>query len=215
MPNHVTNKLTMSGDAECIEEVKVHVCGGLNERGEAIYIDFDKIIKMPEELDITAGTRAETTVSDLLRKTKEDPAHLRETLKQNFEVLFDLSEEEIDLTKKYINNHINHGVIHWYDWRIKNWGTKWGAYSQQLDGNTIKFQTAWSTPQPVIKKLSELFPNVLFSVEYADEDIGTNCGGYSYQNGELTDNFIPNKDEAAEFACEILEIDPAELAKEE
>jgi hypothetical protein len=187
----------------------------LNERGEAIYIDFDKIIKMPEELDITAGTRAETTVSDLLRKTKEDPAHLRETLKQNFEVLFDLSEEEIDLTKKYINNHINHGAIHWYDWRIKNWGTKWGAYSQQLDGDTIKFQTAWSTPQPVIKKLSELFPNVLFSVEYADEDIGTNCGGYSYQNGELTDNFIPNKDEAAEFACEILEIDPAELAKEE
>jgi len=215
MPNHVTNKLTMSGSASRIEEIKAHIYGGLNDHGAEVHIDFDKIIKMPEELDITAGTRAETTVSDLLRKTKEDPARLREALKQNFEVLFDLSEEEIDLVKKYINNHINHGSIHWYDWRIKNWGTQWSSYTTSLCEDGIKFQTAWSTPQPVIKKLSELFPDVLFSIEYADEDIGSNCGGYSYQNGELTDSYIPNKDEAAEFACELLEIDPADLDREE
>ena len=215
MANYVTNILSMSGNAHRIEEVKALIYGGLNDHGAAVHIDFDKIIKMPEELDITAGTRAETTLSDLLRKTKEDPARLRETLKQNFEVLFDLSEEEIDLTKKYINNHINHGSIHWYDWRIKNWGTKWNPDTTSLCEDGIKFKTAWATPQPVIKKLSELFPDVQFSIEYADEDIGNNCGGYSYQNGELTDSYIPNKNEATEFACELLEIDSANLNKEE
>lgn len=211
MPNHVTNHLSMSGSAQRIEEVKAFVYGGLDENGSQIYIDFNKIIEQPEELEITAGTRAETTVEDLLRKVKSNKDELRGLLKQNFEVLLDLSEEEVDLTKKYINNYIKYGYIHWYDWRINNWGTKWNAYSQQIDGDVIKFQTAWSTPQPAIQRLSEIFTDVQFTVEYADEDIGSNCGRYTFADGYLSEDYIPEDSESREFACALLGIDPAEL----
>ena len=211
MPNHVTNHLSMSGSTQRIEEVKAFVYGGRDEQGSEICIDFNKIIEQPEELDITAGTRAETTVEDLLRKVKSNKDELRELLKQNFEVLLDLSEEEIDLTKKYINNYIKYGYIHWYKWRIKNWGTKWNAYSQHMGEEFIYFETAWSTPKPIIKRLSEIFTDVQFTVEYADEDIGSNCGRYVFENGYLSEEYVPENCDSREFACALLGIDPSEL----
>ena len=36
--------------------------------------------------------------------------------------------------------------------------------------------TAWSAPIPVIKKLSEMYPNIELTLEFADEDLGQNCG---------------------------------------
>lgn len=74
----------------------------------------------------------------------------------------------------------------WYDWRNANWGTKWNAYDV-IDADThFAFNTAWSTPDPVIQALSQQFPTYTFYVEYADEDIGgDNHGTYTYINGEL------------------------------
>lgn len=45
----------------------------------------------------------------------------------------------------------------WYDWGMKNWGTKWNCYEQKkLSENTIKFMTANTVPVPVFKKLAEI-----------------------------------------------------------
>lgn len=75
----------------------------------------------------------------------------------------------------------------WYSWRISRsgWGTKWNAYEVTDKDDHFEFQTAWSTPDPVIQALSQQFPAYTFYVEYADEDIGSNCGTYTYINGEL------------------------------
>ena len=72
----------------------------------------------------------------------------------------------------------------WYDWSIYNWGTKWNAYQISRDGNVVRFDTAWNMPDPIFRELSALFPNLTFHVDYADEDIGSNCGTCVYQNGE-------------------------------
>lgn len=79
-------------------------------------------------------------------------------------------------------NYKKYGYYDWYDWSCDHWGTKWNAYDQFEYG----FSTAWSTPEPVIKRLSEMFPEVEVIVDYADEDLGNNCGSYSYKAGELT-----------------------------
>lgn len=81
------------------------------------------------------------------------------------------------------------GVICWYSWNITNWGTKWNGY--RLVGPTVledgrleyRFETAWSHPYPVIKALSEAFPQSLIEVEYADEDFGSNVGRYAIIEG--------------------------------
>ena len=75
----------------------------------------------------------------------------------------------------------------WYNFNIDNWGTKWNAKDVYVDEKTfsIDFQTAWSFCFPVIKKLSELFPDVLITASYADEDVwSNNVGQYEFQDGK-------------------------------
>ncbi len=87
----------------------------------------------------------------------------------------------------------------WYDWNIKNWGTKWNAYDIMIEDDCIEFKTAWSTPALVIKALSLKIPDAEIRVEYADEDIGMNCGSYLCKNGEI----ISSAEGDEKFACDL------------
>ena len=93
------------------------------------------------------------------------------------------------------------------DWSIKNWGTKWNSYgydnldrSATLENPAFSFYTAWSAPHPFIEKLAESYPEVSFEHEWADEDIGMNCGRKTYEHGECTDTYYPEEKEAEIFA---------------
>lgn len=62
------------------------------------------------------------------------------------------------------------------EWSVANWGTKWNAYgydeyTDYSGCDELTFKTAWSVPHPILKKLSELFPNISFKHQWADEDI--------------------------------------------
>lgn len=100
-----------------------------------------------------------------------------------------------DCPKKYqVNKHshveedIERPWFDWYSWHLANWGTKWNAY----DGYTIVgksyvklvFNTAWSAPIPIIKKLSHMY-NVNIRYRYADENYGDNCGEIKLYKGEI------------------------------
>lgn len=99
----------------------------------------------------------------------------------------------------------------WYDWRLGNWGTKWNSYGYTegttfKDGN-IKFLTAWSAPHPILQKLSEMFPDVKMEHEWADEDIGMNCGRYVYYDGERVEEYFPeSQKECLEFAAKVMDV---------
>ena len=87
---------------------------------------------------------------------------------------------------------IPEGKVSWYSWNTENWGTKWNAYDVDRRSETdLKFETAWSHPVPVVKALSEKFPNVDIRVRYADEDIGSNLGEYTIRNGVITEDRTP------------------------
>lgn len=61
------------------------------------------------------------------------------------------------------------------DWYYQNWGTKWNAViwdenKPKIDEQkTFCFETAWCEPQPVLRTLSEVFPDVLFYCRYSIE----------------------------------------------
>jgi hypothetical protein len=97
-----------------------------------------------------------------------------------------------------------YGCKDWYSWAIQNWGTKWNAYDQiEVGFGTIQFDTAWSTPFPVVQKLARMFPELDFEVKFADEDLGNNCGAYQFKDGELVGEYQPEGTEAVKFACEV------------
>jgi hypothetical protein len=106
----------------------------------------------------------------------------------------------------------------WYDWSIKNWGTKWNSYgydehtADNFDGCTVKFLTAWSSVSDLMKKLSSMFPDIRFDYKWADEDFGHNTGKAEYKSGKTLSCYIPagGSAEALELAASILDIDIAE-----
>ena len=85
------------------------------------------------------------------------------------------TQEQVDaLQEKY-------GVTNWYDWAIKNWGTKWDLnafhddtqvdYHEDANEVTYRFDTAWSPPQLVHEALVEQYPAVNISWHYDEPDM--------------------------------------------
>lgn len=78
-----------------------------------------------------------------------------------------------------------HGCVDWYNWRCEHWGSKWNVCHYRHHGSEVWFETALMHPWPVLEALSRQFPAEVFSVSYADEDIGSDTGTYEMQNGKL------------------------------
>ena len=81
-----------------------------------------------------------------------------------------------------------YGKNNWYDWCIENWGTKWNTIGTYACENEVFFDTAWDSPVPIFKRLTEIFPNVDMELTYADEDIGSNIGRVTYIDGNFSIN---------------------------
>lgn len=118
-----------------------------------------------------------------------------------------------------------YGDKNWYDWNLKNWGTKWNSCENQYDDIEVlsdkpdailqydfSFQTAWSTPEPVITKLMLDNPELLIEVDYADEDLSNNCGSFHMDEGN-----VEWYDESGnmQFACDVWGYDIDEVLCDE
>ena len=114
-----------------------------------------------------------------------------------------------DLGNVYINNILQYGADSWYDWCCENWGTKWNSSDTYIiDDTEIEFSTAWSCPVNIFKELSKQFSGVEIAVDFADEDIGSNCGKITFLNGEI-EEYI-DMDGNTDFALEVWGYDKEE-----
>ena len=89
----------------------------------------------------------------------------------------------------------------WYDWNVRNWGTKWDVAVHNDDKYpdtsllehmsngedqwvVYSFNTAWSPPVPAMEKLSALVPNCVITLTYQEEQ---GWGGeVEFVNGKMT-----------------------------
>lgn len=82
----------------------------------------------------------------------------------------------------------------WYDWNVRNWGTKWDAVNSEIQEETYKengtafasyrFDTAWSAPEDAYRDMVEQHPKLKFKFECEEEQ----GWGVVFEgiNGELT-----------------------------
>jgi hypothetical protein len=178
------------------------------------FFDFNLLIPMPESLNIEDGSRTKDGIDiSLLRmrqqrvpgyeKIAEAVANYR--TKNALMFFFSVNrtdadieedaafyekqgklDEVLELGRTAINNILEYGYATWYNWSVEKWGTKWNSCSYRDDPDALEvwFNTAWSTPEPVIAKLVALMgPEAFEEIEYADEDIGCNCGSYIIDGG--------------------------------
>lgn len=138
MPNHVTNRLTITGTKEQLDAFEqafiapkpsaTDQCGWSFERFRSIPTIFRKPI-------ISGSPTPRIYCSD-------SPNGIRDAT----------PEEVAEITAT--------GYSDWHGWSIANWGTKWDAYSKDWertsDGEaTLLFNTAWSCPEPVFASMAD------------------------------------------------------------
>ena len=63
-----------------------------------------------------------------------------------------------------------HASDGWYNWSIKNWGTKWNAYDVTTNvtdqGVSYNFTTAWAPPESWLRAATEKYPEIKFMLAY-------------------------------------------------
>lgn len=226
MPNHVTSILHFN----CGAELQKRIYEAIKDDEAGIgSVDFNKLIPMPPSLDVESGSTSNHGLkvyqafiewyNDKTSGENKDLLNIpSEYLNEYYNTI--LSEEDKEywnIGKTVFENIQKYGAPTWYEWRIRNWGTKWNAYDfGGIEPDTIpdslSFNTAWSAPHKVIEKIAELYPEALITHEWADEDIGCNCGRKEYKNGECVSTYYPDYGcESIEFAAGVLECDLEDL----
>ena len=81
--------------------------------------------------------------------------------------------------KEDINLIIKYGADNWYDWNLKNWGTKWDFEIDPIesieegDSEIITyFDSAWSPPIEGFKDISIKYPKITFFLSYEEPGMG-------------------------------------------
>jgi len=122
-------------------------------------------------------------ISDGTKKSQKELATLIKKLGKDFDF-----NKVVPMPKNYDKNE------KWYDWSIKNWGCKWGAYDGSVsieweseDGIEASFDTPWSPPTEFIKNASKKYPTLTFLLRYYEGGVGF-MGTSKAKNGELEDN---------------------------
>ena len=166
MPNWVMNGLTVEGNP-------------------------DSIIKMRDQLNQPFHMIHDTWNNTTMQQEKKDVLYPSPIFAfWNIIKPTDMETYVLQKDPKVDDKIFNFDGDNWYNWNVRNWGTKWDVaissdekYSdtsiQEADNGDNKvihynFNTAWSPVFPAISKLSEQYPDLLFSYSYEEE---TGWGG--------------------------------------
>lgn len=158
MSDWTNNWVEISGKKDTVVGIK----NMLNNEKENIAFDFNKIMPMPESLDIVEGSKKIPAIIHYLYKEKggymqmfkdkkcqkmldtvgaaglvlTDPEYLINSHLKYLEYAKyanESLEELYSLGKQYLDNIKNYGFSTWYDWCTHNWGTKWNACDSNLE----------------------------------------------------------------------------------
>lgn len=224
MPDNVINRLTINGKLEDVKKV-YDAIGGENDSGQPLHIDFNKINPMPASLCIECGLNTDTGYAIFQIATEGmDNAYIEKGAFDRIKQL--LIDEKCAFSdagiKRFIagergrtlyrlgktvhENSAAYGAKTWFEWRCREWGTKWNAYDQKrVDDNTITFSTALHGIPNLFRQLARQYPEVELEYMYADENWGENVGSFIFK-GKSEEAHLPadGSDKAEAIAGELL-----------
>jgi len=166
MPNWTTNEVTFSSAKTTnIKKIKE-----IFEKGSP----FNQLIKEPNWSTVPLkGNEKVSYLDKALGKKGELP--ISEELKLN----------NGEVMKLFKFKSTNEQDTRWYSWRCEKWDTKWDVPKDEIEITEINngsivigFNTAWSPPIAIYKKLRDKFKDVKIDWWAIDEDDQTNGEGY-------------------------------------
>jgi hypothetical protein len=207
MPNWATNHLSISGDEKLVAELVSQVATPY----ETEHLDYEsKSLKLvtktgdfllwncirPIDMDTYYG-RSE--YEETLAKWNEPKPSTKDVtdniLKAVEKMTTDMTSPEFDVAESIAR--MNEDIAtkqDWYNWNIRNWGTKWdisddSAEVMERRNGFVKyyFSTAWSCPAEALDNLAKQYPTLSFTLVSIDEsdlwalEMGWGKGDRSYE----------------------------------
>lgn len=213
MPNWVYNHLAIEGNDSDIIKLK-------NQLNTPFTRDFTEYKSVDGELQKIAET-----------KTFSNPVFAFWNIIKPEDMHAYIYDEDTGVPDNPEDSNAWFKSNNWYDWNIRNWGTKWDVavadeekypdtyvMEQKQDFISYRFDTAWAVPLNAIKTLSTQYPSLKFSLSYEEE---TSWGGeVEFTNGNMVEtNEYEYRCECGEEWKETPELDDdgqcPECAKEE
>lgn len=120
--------------------------------------------------------------------------HYYFALPETLDALYQSGKAVVSLRTKY-------KFKNWHDTHCTIWGTKWNSYSTARHDTGVVFDTAWSSPKPVINEFARKF-NLTMTVKAFDE--GHNFWLiHQYENGVITEVRDSLEEDKAELYFDI------------
>ena len=168
--------------------------------------DFGGIAPRAKELDIDYPADADMEYVRSLMSTRRGV-----TLANAARVLgVSLSESNYERLRHGLaglSNVRNYGVATWNEWSLKNWGTSWNACdTDEVDEDTVRFQTIGKAPLPIVEKLSVMYPERYIRLSYCEESVSF-AGTVICKGGKVVYSKVykaggGNEDKLARYAYE-------------
>ncbi len=187
MPNWSYNSLKVTGSKEeMIEFYQKSI--KTNEEGNESF-SFNNLIPMPEKIRNTISPSSSAVgrkwINEDLASKRNDK--LSDVLNEDNNHP-DLIPVENNTPEKCTQLIKEFGADNWYDWNIKNYGTKWNATDTDFTKSETEFcsnfDTAWSPPSVFIEKIIKMFPNLDIRLIY-DLEGSNDCGILYSEDGEM------------------------------
>ena len=163
MPNHCHNRVTIYGSGNDTDESRAQIA-----KLKQIFEDencFGQIIPEPDwpNTPLTAET-AGNWLNSNRGKVGELPVKV---------------EGDYGISHRFPSTNV--ADDRWYDWRLRNWDTKWDAYDVVVtdddpDQLEVEFNTAWSPPEAICSALRNQYPDL--SVSWFYDEPGMEIAGY-------------------------------------
>lgn len=122
MPNHVINKVEISGSVETISKVKKQIINTKDENGDVVPFSFQNIISRPASLDIPSSSEVRNGIAYINGNIDE-----KKKIEARYATYADGEnrlKECLRLAEIALGNIEKYGYKDWYDWNIANWRTK-------------------------------------------------------------------------------------------
>ena len=164
MPNHCHNRVTFypAGEdtAKAIEDIKA-----IKQMFEDEEV-FPQIIPEPDWLNtpLMSNEVKQYSWSEPKGKVGELPQYVEDPWKR---LVFKSTGQTDD---------------RWYDWRVRNWDTKWDCYDVEVvdpdpENLEIEFNTAWAPPEAICHALREKYEDTV-SISWFYDEPGCEIAGY-------------------------------------
>ena len=161
MPNWVYNTLTIEGSPSSVQKLKEQVSAPFTREHDQWNMETGKM-----ELKEYTYSNPVFSFWNIIKPTDLATYALQK-------------DHKADDSSLFAGNN-------WYDWNVRNWGTKWDVsvsddekwpdtelLNDEPNGENqvlvYRFNTAWSPAVPAIEKLSEQYPDLLFTHSFEEE----------------------------------------------